>query len=127
MDLEDFDAPNQAPSRTSRFAPKSKFKPKPKSEPTSKPEPQEPVPKAEPGEPALRPETPEVEPKKLEGTEVAPPKSEFLDSNGTAKLVVEPKEKPKENDPMEEDAAEDTVIREIDVFFNPKIDDDAQV
>ncbi|KAH7520060.1 hypothetical protein FEM48_Zijuj08G0103800 [Ziziphus jujuba var. spinosa] len=132
MDLEDFDAPNQTPSRISRFAPKSKFKPRPKSEPTSKPEPQESIPKAEPGEPAAsKTATPEVVPRKFEGIEVPPPKSDVSASNGAVKLEVEPKveatEEPKGNDPMEEDAAEDTVIREIDVFLNPKIDDETQV
>ncbi|XP_024932302.3 uncharacterized protein LOC107424857 isoform X2 [Ziziphus jujuba] len=132
MDLEDFDAPNQTPSRISRFAPKSKFKPRPKSEPTSKPEPQESIPKAEPGEPAAsKTATPEVVPRKFEGIEVPPPKSDVSASNGAVKLEVEPKveatEEPKGNDPMEEDAAEDTVIREIDVFLNPKIDDETQL
>lgn len=123
MDLDDLDEPSLPSSRVVRFAPKSsKAKPKPKSEPASVPEP---VPKAEPGVPAGK-----LEVNKSEGTELAS-KTDVSASNGAEKMEVElkteAKEEPEGNDPMEKDAAEDTVIREIDVFFNPSIDADTQV
>ena len=53
------------------------------------------------------------------------PKAE--DSNGG--LKTENGDVSKEDDPMEEDELEleDEVVREIDVFFNPKIDDNSKV
>ncbi|KAF3439055.1 hypothetical protein FNV43_RR17330 [Rhamnella rubrinervis] len=128
MDLDDLDEPSLPSSRVVRFAPKSsKVRPKPKSEPASIPEL---VPKAEPEVPAGKPGARELEVNKNEGTELAP-KTDVSASNGAAKMEVEPKtearEEPEGNDPMEKDAAEDTVIREIDVFFNPTIDADTQL
>ena len=61
----------------------------------------------------------------------AAPKTEYFAENGHVKMEVEPmveaKEEPQENDSMDVDAREDTVVREIDVYFNPKMDEDTQV
>ncbi|POO02573.1 DNA-directed RNA polymerase III subunit Rpc [Trema orientale] len=108
-DLDEFDEPSQVPSRAGKFAPtkaSSKLKPKPQ-------------PKAEPEELKVK--------KQEEEEEInAAPKAEYSPENGFVK--TEAKEEPEENDPMDVDAGdEDMVVREIDVFFNPKIDDDTQL
>lgn len=137
MDLDDIDGPSQVPSRTSRFAPKSsKLKPKPKSEPISKPEPQESVPKPEPQE------LDATAPNKKEEQEAiaanananANAKAEASTSDGAVKMDIDGKSggggESKENDAMDvedgdggDDGGEDVVVREIDVFFNPAMDD----
>lgn len=123
MDLDDLDAPSQVPSRVSRFAPKSsKLKPKPKSESL------DPVlPKREVDQTAPKAEPQEFDVKKKEEEVEAEPKTE----NGFVKMevdsVAEAKEEPKENDSMEVETEEDVVVREIDVFFNPKINENTQV
>lgn len=128
MDLDDFDKPSQVAARPSRFVPRSsKAKPKPKSEPVVKQEPPKPVTEPEPEKPELKPKPEELdaliaEKEEEEGTDGAP-KNE--DSNGGLKMETD--EEPKEDDPMEEDDVEDTIVREIDVFFNPHIDDNSQV
>ncbi|PON67705.1 DNA-directed RNA polymerase III subunit Rpc [Parasponia andersonii] len=108
-DLDEFDEPSRVPSRAGKFAPtKASSKLKPKSQP--KPEPEE------------------LKVKKQEEEEEinAAPKAEYSPENGFVK--TEAKEEQEENDPMDVDAAdEDVVVREIDVFFNPKIDDDTQL
>ncbi|BFG39084.1 hypothetical protein CerSpe_253580 [Prunus speciosa] len=126
MDLDDFDKPSQVAARPSRFVPRSsKAKPKPKSEPVVKQEPPKPVPEPEPEKPGLKPKPEELdallaEKKEEEGTDGAP-KNE--DSNSGLKMETD--EEPKDDDPMEEDDVEDAVVREIDVFFNPHIDDNS--
>lgn len=138
MDLDGLDERSQVPSRTSRFAPKSsKFKPKPKSEVVPKPEPQQPPTKLEPQPPVSKPEV--VEPdaqigeKKEDGEEVeVKPKVESSLPNGVAKMDVETKSEVEEDtmvddDPMEEDASEDMVVREIDVLFTPSVDSNSKV
>lgn len=128
MDLDDLEAPSQVPSRVSKFAPKSsKLKSKPKSEPVPKPEP-ETQPAA--AVPSSKPEPQEFDlnaKKDEDGVEdtVAPTHTKS-EPDGTAKMDVEPKSEA-EDDPMDEDSAEDTVVREIDVFFTPSIDADTQV
>ncbi|ONH96780.1 hypothetical protein PRUPE_7G151600 [Prunus persica] len=128
MDLDDFDKPSQVAARPSRFVPRSsKAKPKPKSEPVVKQEPPKPVTEPEPEKPELKPKPEELdaliaEKEEEEGTDGAP-KNE--DSNGGLKMETD--EEPKEDDPMEEDDVEDTIVREIDVFFNPHIDDNSQL
>ncbi|XP_038876785.1 DNA-directed RNA polymerase III subunit RPC5 isoform X1 [Benincasa hispida] len=133
MDLDDLDEQSQVRSRTSRFAPKaSKFKPKPKSEVVPKPEPQQPPTKSEPQPPVSKPEVTEpdarIGEKKEEGEEVEiKPKVEPSLPNGVAKMDVETKSEVEEetmvdDDPMEEDASEDMVVREIDVLFTPSPD-----
>lgn len=123
MDLDDLDAPSQVPSRVSRFAPKSsKLKPKPKSESL------DPVlPKREVDQTAPKSEPQEFDVKKKEEEVEAEPKTE----NGFVKMevdsVAEAKEEPKENDSMEVETEEDVVVREIDVFFNPKINENTQL
>ncbi|RDX77086.1 hypothetical protein CR513_42848, partial [Mucuna pruriens] len=119
MDLDDLEVPGKVPSRVSKFAPKSsKLKPKPKSEPQpsiSKPEPQELVTTVKKNEDG--------------GETVASiyTKPELID---TVKMDVEPKseaeDESRRDDPMDEDSAEDTVVREIDVFFSPSIDAETQ-
>lgn len=135
MDLDDLDGPRQAPSRVTRFAPKSfKPKPKPKSEPAAKLDLQEPVQELETEHPASKPEPQESrESQKKEETYVAP-KTEHLALNGSVKmemdqaeLKTEAKKEPVEDVPMEEEESEDAVVREIDVFFNPNIDTDSKV
>lgn len=128
MDLDELDGPSK-PARVSRFMPRSKnAPPKPKPEPAVKKEPAKPVPKSEPEPPQL------VKPKPEALDDVAEKKEEKQeegaygdDSNGAVKM--ETGEEPKEgnDDPMEEDDAEDTVVREIDVFFNPNVDSNTQV
>lgn len=138
MDLDDLDEQSQVPSRTSRFAPKaSKFKPKPKSEVVPKPEPQQPPTKSEPQPPVSKPEVAEpdslIGEKKEEGEEVeVKPKVEPSLPNGVAKMDVETKSEVEEettvdDDPMEEDASEDMVVREIDVLFTPSADINTKV
>ncbi|XP_068345124.1 uncharacterized protein [Pyrus communis] len=120
MNLEDVDATSQAPSRPNRFVPRSsKAKPKPKSEPVAK---QEPVPKSEP---ELKPSREDLDARivKKKEEEGSAPKAE--DSNGG--LKTENGDVSKEDDPMEEDELEDEVVREVDVFFNPKIDDNSKL
>ncbi|KAL6222440.1 hypothetical protein ACLB2K_005832 [Fragaria x ananassa] len=127
-DLDDLDGPSK-PARVSRFMPRSKnAPPKPKPEPAVKKEPAKPVPKSEPEPPQL------VKPKPEALDDVAEKKEEKQeegaygdDSNGAVKM--ETGEEPKEgnDDPMEEDDAEDTVVREIDVFFNPNVDSNTQL
>ncbi|PSR88032.1 DNA-directed RNA polymerase III subunit like, partial [Actinidia chinensis var. chinensis] len=107
MDLDDLDGPRQAPTRTSRFAPKnSKLKPQPKLK--FKPEPQE-------------------------FDSVLPPKKDEFDSqeheSSSVKMDVDAKSEGEEAkyDPTEEDDDEDRVVREIDVFFTPQIDSNTQL
>ncbi|CAB4318004.1 unnamed protein product [Prunus armeniaca] len=128
MDLDDFDKPSQVAARPSRFVPRSsKAKPKPKSESVVKQEPPKPVPEPESEKAELKPKPEELdaliaEKKEEEGTDGAPKNEE---SNGGLKMETD--EEPKDDDPMEEDDVEDTVVREIDVFFNPHIDDNSQL
>lgn len=137
MDLDDLgelDGSSQANTRTTKFAPKSsKFAPKLK--PTSKPKP-EPPSKQEPQDSAPKPQPPPVEAvsKKKENDEedvkppmVAEPKAEQSISNGAVKMEID--EETKEDEILTEDYGEeeDMVVREIDVFFTPSIDADAQV
>ncbi|KAE9591891.1 hypothetical protein Lal_00038694 [Lupinus albus] len=124
MDLEDYEVPKTAPSRVSKFAPKSsKFKPKPKSDhqpQSSKPESHE----------------SDLLPKKDEHDALPLPNSTVKDD------VVLKHESQQRHDPMDVDNAEqavqeeekeeekeeeDFVVREIDVLFTPSIDADAQL
>nr|XP_011458286.1 PREDICTED: uncharacterized protein LOC101304068 [Fragaria vesca subsp. vesca] len=104
MDLDDLDGPSK-PARVSRFMPRSKnAPPKPKPEPN--------VPKFE-----------------LEPPQLLKPKPEALDgddSNGTVKMETTEQLK-EDDDPMDEEDAEDTVVREIDVFFSPNVDSNTQL
>lgn len=142
MDLDDLgelDGSSQANTRTTKFAPKSsKFAPKLKS--TSKPKP-EPSSKQEPQDSAPKPQPPPVEAvsKKKENDEedvkppmVAEPKAEQSISNGAVKMEIDEETKEDEilteaNREEDQGEEEDTVVREIDVFFTPSIDADAQV
>ncbi|KAF7828831.1 DNA-directed RNA polymerase III subunit RPC5 [Senna tora] len=121
MDLDDLDAPSKVPSRVSRFAPKSsKLKAKPKLEP------QEPLPKAEAPESLTKPE-----PQDFDSLTAKQKEEEPSAPNGAMKMDVEPKseaeDESKPDDPMDEDSAEDTVVREIDVFFTPSMDANTQL
>ncbi|XP_048438589.1 DNA-directed RNA polymerase III subunit RPC5-like [Pyrus x bretschneideri] len=123
MNLDDLDAQSQVPSRPNRFVPRSsKAKPKPKSEPVAK---QEPVPKPDPEKPELKPTRVELDALtvKKKDEEESAPKAE--DSNGG--LKTENDDVSKEDDPMGEDEPEDEVVREINVFFNPKIVDNSKL
>ncbi|KAK6924326.1 DNA-directed RNA polymerase III subunit Rpc5, partial [Dillenia turbinata] len=104
MELEDLDSPSHVPSRTSRFAPKfGKFKPHPKSQP--KPEP-----------------SAAADPKQELKTDEPPPEN----PNGAVKMEMDEKPQPMEEDNgMEEE--EDRVVREIDVFLTPSIDESTQL
>jgi len=133
MDLDDLEeAPVKATSRVSKFAPKSsKLKPKPKAEPGPKTEPQ---PQPEPS--ISKPESQEfvaTVKKNEDGVETVSPihiKPEF---NSNVQMETEPKSEPEDkaesgrDDPMDEDTPEDTVVREIDVFFTPSIDAETKV
>ncbi|KAK7246400.1 hypothetical protein RIF29_41268 [Crotalaria pallida] len=131
MDLDDLDAPSRAPSRVSKFAPKSsKLKPQP-PKPKSEPQPLKPEPEPEPAPPSLS----KSEPQEL--LDLAPPKkNEDDDAIAVTDAHLEPKPETEEdkslqgNDPMDVDTLqeeEDTVVREIDVYFNPSIDPDTQL
>ncbi|TYI57081.1 hypothetical protein E1A91_D11G254700v1 [Gossypium mustelinum] len=142
MDLDDLgelDGSSQANTRTTKFAPKSsKFAPKLKS--TSKPKP-EPSSKQEPQDSAPKPQPPPVEAvsKKKENDEedvkppmVAEPKAEQSISNGAVKMEIDEETKEDEilteaNREEDQGEEEDMVVREIDVFFTPSIDADAQL
>lgn len=121
MDLEDLDAPNKVPSRVSRFAPKSsKLILKPKLEP------QESAPKTEAPESSSK-----AEPLEFNSVSAKTKEGESSIPNGAMKMDVDPKpeadDEQKQDDHMDEDSAEDTVVREIDVFFTPSIAADTQV
>ncbi|XP_028775635.1 DNA-directed RNA polymerase III subunit RPC5 [Neltuma alba] len=121
MDLDDLDAPTKLPSRVSRFAPKSsKLKLKPKLEP------QESAPKTEAPESWSKPE-----PREFDSVNAKTKEEESSAPNGAIKMDVDPKsegdDKPEQDEPMDEDSAEDTVVREIDVFFTPSIATDTQL
>lgn len=128
MDLDDLEAPGKAPSRVSKFAPKSsKLKPKPKSEPFPKPEP-------EPQQSISKPEPQEFDTtvkNNEDGVGTVSATHAKAECDSTVKIDVELKSEAKDesgrDDPMDEDIAEDTVVREIDVFFSPSIDTETQL
>nr|KYP66734.1 DNA-directed RNA polymerase III subunit RPC5 [Cajanus cajan] len=128
MDLDDLEELAKAPARVSKFAPKSsKLKPKPKSEPAPKPEPQ-------PQPSICKPEPQEfvtTVKKNEDGVETVASTQIKLEPNNTVKMDIEPKsetqDEPEQEDPMDVDSAEDTVVREIDVFFSPSIDAETQL
>jgi DNA-directed RNA polymerase-3 subunit RPC5 len=139
LDFDDFDGPKPEPTR--KFQPKnSKFKPKPKDKP-----------KAESlvSEPALQEfdsnifiGKDEIDAKPLIDTKLplvdsfaATTKSEYeqlrvsAEENSAVKMDIEDTvetEEPME-DVMEEDNFEDYVVREIDVYFSPPVDPDAEL
>lgn len=126
MDLDDIDAPNQVPSRTSRFAPKSKPKPKPKPKPdSSQPEPRESVPKAEPREFAAA--IPNKKENEEAVTAMVSASASASASNGDVKIEEEVLSEAKEESMEDVAIEEDAVVREIDVFFNRPVDDDTKV
>ncbi|KAL1316391.1 hypothetical protein HN51_068587 [Arachis hypogaea] len=128
MDIDEVEATGKLPSRVTKFAPKSskpKTKPKPPSEPhlQPKPEPQPP--------PPFKPEPQEFAAKKEDVDEiVAPPTHTKPEPNHTANTELAPKsEAQDETDQVDsmsldlpEETAEDTVVREFDVFFGPSVD-----
>uniref|UniRef100_A0A5B7AY01 DNA-directed RNA polymerase III subunit RPC5 n=1 Tax=Davidia involucrata TaxID=16924 RepID=A0A5B7AY01_DAVIN len=126
MDLDDLDGPSQAPTRTTRFAPKnSKLKPQPRPKPES-------LSSEPPQSPPQSQASDSIHVKKKEELDSQPPlvdsvaaKTENKPSlpssaaNDAVKMdETEGSEEPKA-DPMEEDSDEDQVVREIDVFFTP--------
>ncbi|CAK8539855.1 unnamed protein product [Lathyrus sativus] len=127
MDFDDIEAPIKATSRVSRFAPKSS-KLKPKTEQVL-------VPKSEPPSfPSTKLEPREIDfPAKPNGVQTTVPtngtvnldaesKSEAkLDSMDVDMTEAEVQEDSTHANPMEEDEEEDTVVREIDVYFSPSI------
>ncbi|XP_052196498.1 uncharacterized protein LOC127803915 isoform X2 [Diospyros lotus] len=131
MDLDDLDGPSQAPSRTSRFAPKGcKLKPQPK--PKLKPEPVSAD--KELDSIHLKEEELESQPPPADSvsakTELGPPlPSAVAVDDGTVKVDVEAKSEVEEanGEPMEEDGIEDRVVREIDVLLTPQIDANTQI
>ncbi|KAK7381298.1 hypothetical protein VNO78_33880 [Psophocarpus tetragonolobus] len=132
MDLDDLDieAPCKPTSRVSKFVPKSsKLKPKPKSEPAPKPKPEPSFSKLEPG-----PEEFVTAVKKNEDAmETMSPTHKKSELYAAVKMEMEPKSEAEDepesqpHDPMDEDIAEDTIVREIDVFFSPSIDAETQL
>ncbi|KAL2348492.1 hypothetical protein Fmac_002492 [Flemingia macrophylla] len=127
MDLDDLEEPAKAPARVSKFAPKStKLKPKLKSEPAPKPETE--------SQPSIcKPEPQEflaTVKKNEDGVETVASTHIKPEPNSGVKMDIEPKSetegKLEQEVPMEEDSAEDTVVREIDVFFSPSIDLETQ-
>ncbi|KAG4972799.1 hypothetical protein JHK87_029620 [Glycine soja] len=128
MDFDDLEeAPIKATSRVSKFAPKSsKLKPKPKSEPAPpKPEPQPPISKPEPQEFVAA----TVKKNEDDGVETVPPTHTKPELDATVKME-EAEDEPESvrDDPIDEDIPEeDTVVREIDVFFSPSVDAQTQL
>ncbi|KAK4801278.1 hypothetical protein SAY86_021765 [Trapa natans] len=123
-DLDNLQNPPRAPSRTTRFAPKSSkaaLKP-PKSEPHVL------APKMElsGGHSDSTEELPEWKPS-ISGA--AAPKNEASASNSSAvEMELDHKPVAGEAEPMEEDESSlDQVVREIEVFFNPSIDANTQL
>ncbi|KAK9095625.1 hypothetical protein Scep_027094 [Stephania cephalantha] len=132
-DLAQSEAPSQQSSRPSRFQPKSaKLKPKP-------------APKPEPASEALPPMLTKPEASDSPVVVVVDDDGGGGGGDGEVKRIDEAKEgtvmkeldlKPEEvververveEDPMEEDAEEDRVVREIDVVLCPPIDSDSQL
>lgn len=126
MDFDDLDAPVKP--RVSRFAPKSsKFKPK-KEEPSLVPK-SEPPPlasaKTEPQEIDLTAPTPvKHEPNASVKTDAESKIEGKVDSRNVDVEMTEAVDGSREVNPMDE---EDTVVREIDVYFSPSIDNDTKV
>ncbi|PKI78569.1 hypothetical protein CRG98_001041 [Punica granatum] len=128
MDFDD--NPPPAPTRTTRFAPKSAkaaLKP-PKSEPAPRPKLEALEAKAGPQSDSISPG--EQESKAQVGGAVLA-KAEASISNGTADMEVDSKLEVEKAEPMETEeedgAVEDEIVREIDVFFNASIDAKTQV
>ncbi|KAJ4840832.1 hypothetical protein Tsubulata_033466, partial [Turnera subulata] len=124
-DLDDLGAPKPAPSRVSKFAPRSaKFKPQPKQETSAKPEPpaEVKIPKPEPG-------TAQASEKKEEEVDVKPNIDDMLKpgpsgSDGAVKMEIDGERDGAADVAVEE---EDVVVREIDVYFTRSIGDGAQL
>lgn len=131
MDLDELDGPSQAPSRSTRFAPKnSKFKPKPKAKPlkpefdtsfvlrSTKEESAESLIAAVDAGNAIRVE--------MESSCMTASNRDDIIKMGTA-LKTEGNQP--EEDLMEEDLHkdEDPVVREIDVFFTPSLDSNSLI
>ncbi|KAF5736057.1 SIN-like family protein putative isoform 1 [Tripterygium wilfordii] len=135
MDLDDdLGAPSQVPSRTSRFAPKSsRFKPKPKTESASAAEPQESKPKLEPQQQDVPVSRKEEEAQNSEPPVIVTPKTEPSASNGSLKMEIDSKaevEAEMNNVPIDEngqEVEEDMVVREIDVYFTPSLDENSKL
>ncbi|OWM66364.1 hypothetical protein CDL15_Pgr013581 [Punica granatum] len=128
MDFDD--NPPPAPTRTTRFAPKSAkaaLKP-PKSEPAPRPKLEALEAKAGPQSDSISPG--EQESKAQVGGAVLA-KAEASISNGTADMEVDSKLEVEKAEPMETEeedgAVEDEIVREIDVFFNASIDAKTQL
>lgn len=117
--MDDIDAPNPAPSRRARFAPKnSKFKPKPKTEQSTS----DSIP---PVKPELKSESFDIVKAEIEDVSVkidTDLKLETEDPIGKELISVS-------EDLMEVDNAEDKddVVREIDVYFTPSVDANTQL
>ncbi|XP_077245617.1 SIN-like family protein [Tasmannia lanceolata] len=116
MELDlDLDVPNQAPSssKLTRFQPKSKFKPRPKLEP-----------KSENPSNSLPPTKKEEEP-------IKPFEPSFSPSISINKSEEEEQQLKEVEESMDVDRGqeeEDSVVREIDIFFNPSpFDTNAQL
>jgi DNA-directed RNA polymerase-3 subunit RPC5 len=116
-DLASLDA-SAATSAAAAGAPSTRFRPRAKGKPRPKPEPRKPVPVAVP---KLEPEPvpvrePDVNPAVLQEDAMEVDRAVEVDGSGDA---------PGLGDGADE---EDFVVREIDVYFNPKpLDDDAKV
>lgn len=134
MDLDDLDSPSGAPTRrTSRFAPKSS-KPKliPKTEPSSQPEPSKLVDTHLTNKKEEVFEPPVV--KKDEESVVSSARNGVVDmeievkaevkANAEVEAKAEAVESKAEDAMEEDDRNEDSVVREIDVFFTPTPSDD---
>ncbi|CAA7014520.1 unnamed protein product [Microthlaspi erraticum] len=123
MDFDDQDKPKEV-AKTRRFAPvpAGKPKPKPKPEPTAAEKPDPPPQTVAPSESVSKSEH-DVDAKFVDS------KVEPEVYNGVAvKRVVDPKvDKEPEPEPETTEEEEDVVVREIDVYFNPSIDDNTKL
>lgn len=137
MDLDDLEAPTKAPPRPTRFAPKnSKIKPKPKAEPPLPPPTSNSVnfPAKEELDSVPPPITSNIIPQ-IKNEPIAASSSVTV-TNGSATVNLDTEYKPEDDEPKEdlmdedergEDGEDDYVVREIDVFFSPTVDDNTQV
>ncbi|KAK2426693.1 DNA-directed RNA polymerase III subunit RPC5 [Trifolium repens] len=128
MDFDDDDLkpPINATGRVSKFAPRAS-KLKPKKEPQLVPKPEPPSTKTEPQEIVLTVKQNEDE-HRIETTKSEP---NGTDSRNVDSTDVEMTEAEHDSNhqviPMDEIDEEDTVVREIDVFFSPSIDDETKL
>jgi DNA-directed RNA polymerase-3 subunit RPC5 len=131
MDFDDLDVPSQATSRVSKFAPKSsKLKPKKEPELVPKLEPQQIDLTSKRNFETIAPTQTKVEPNNIVKIDVesnSEVKEDSRNVDSTDVEMIEAEEDSIQVNPINEDNEEDTIVREIDVFFSPSINDNTKV